>query len=79
MSTPTTLLGLEKMDTGSNSGSWGTVTNSQYDLIEEAIAASVTVSLAAGNVTLTTTDYASNQSRPSHILLNGAKHPAARE
>ena len=72
MSTATTLLGLEKMDTGSNSGSWGTVTNSQYDLIEEAIAASVTVSLAAGNVTLTTTDYASNQSRPSHILLNGA-------
>ena len=72
MSTPTTLLGLEKMATGANSGSWGTVTNSQYDLIEEAIAASVTVSLAAGNVTLTTTDYASNQARPSHILLNGA-------
>jgi hypothetical protein len=71
-STATTILGLQKQGTGDNSNSWGTVLNTQLDLIEEAVAGTVTISLAAGDVTLTTTDYAANQSRPSHLLLNGA-------
>jgi hypothetical protein len=71
-SSATTILGLEKQGTGDNSNAWGGVLNTQLDLIEEAVAGSVTISLASGSVTLTTTDYASNQSRPSHLLLSGA-------
>ena len=71
-STPTAILGLQKQGTGDNSGSWGVVANTQLDLVEEAIAGTTTVSLASADVVLTTTDYAANQARPSHILANGA-------
>jgi hypothetical protein len=71
-STATTILGLQKQGTGDNSNSWGTVLNTQLDLIEEAVSGTTTISLASGDVTLTTTDYASNQARPSHLLLTGA-------
>jgi len=72
VSSATSILGLEKQGTGDNSNAWGGVLNTQLDLIEEAVAGTVTISLASGDVTLTTTNYASNQSRPSHLLLNGA-------
>ena len=46
-STHTTNLGIEKIGFGEQDGTWGTVTNTNFDLIDEAINGIVTVSLPA--------------------------------
>ena len=71
MSTATTILGLEKQDTGANNNAWGTVLNTQLDLIEAAVAGSTSITLSSSDVTLTTTDYSANQARASHLALSG--------
>ena len=49
-STYTTNLGIEKIETGTQSGTWGDTTNTNLDLIDEAINGIVTVTLSsAGN------------------------------
>jgi len=45
-STYTTNLGIEKIATGEQSGTWGTTTNTNLDLIDEAVNGIVTVTLA---------------------------------
>lgn len=70
----TTLLGLAQPVNGTESGTWGTVVNdSVTQLVEDAIAATATQSVAGGNWTLTTTGSgAANQARCAIIRPTGS-------
>jgi|TARA_R110000787_G_scaffold275935_1_gene384743 hypothetical protein len=69
----TSRIRLEKQEDGANPNSWGTVLNQNViDLIDDAIAAYVTVSLSSIDVTLTNEDGASDQARKPFIELQGA-------
>ena len=46
-STYTVNLGIEKPATGEQSGTWGNTTNTNFDIIDQAINGAVTVTLAA--------------------------------
>jgi hypothetical protein len=46
-STYTSELRIEKIATGEQSGTWGTTTNTQYDLWEAAISGTTTVAFAS--------------------------------
>ena len=71
----TPLLGLALPTTGDLSGTWGTTVNDSItDLLDDAVAGTVTLS-ANADVTLTTTNGADNQARNAVILWtasNGA-------
>lgn len=68
----TSLLGLAQPVTGTEAGTWGTVVNDQITaLVEDAVANAATISVTAGNVTLSTTDGTSNQARMSALILTG--------
>jgi len=69
----TPLLGLALPTTGDLSGTWGTTVNDAItDLLDDAVAGTVTVS-ADTNVTLTTTNGADNQARNAIVLCTGAR------
>lgn len=74
VSTPSTSLRLELMATGDQSGTWGDTTNTNLGtLLEQAITG--VLSVAQGDVatlTLTNTDYVSNQARNAVVNLTGA-------
>ena len=46
-STYTVNLGIEKIGTGEQSGTWGTTTNTNFDLIDQAVNGAVAVTLAS--------------------------------
>jgi hypothetical protein len=56
---------------GGNENSWGTLNNSALAMLDEAIAGQVSVSVTAGDVTLTTANNATDQSRPALLILTG--------
>ena len=69
----TTLLGLAKPVTGTETGQWGDVINDEItSLLEDAVANAATFSVTSGNVTLTTTNGASNQARMSTLIITGS-------
>lgn len=69
----TTLLGLAKPVTGTETGQWGDVVNDQItSLVEDAIANAATINVAAGNVTLTNNNGSSDQSRMAILLVTGS-------
>jgi hypothetical protein len=70
--TYTTLLRIVQMATGSNNGLWGGKGNAAFSMLEEAIAASASVSVAAGNVTLSTANNATDQARKACISFTGS-------
>jgi hypothetical protein len=68
----TTLLGLAQPVTGTESNVWGDAVNNQITaLLDSAIAGAATISLTAGNVTLTDLDGAADQARMAILLLTG--------
>lgn len=69
-SSATTSLRLEKQFTGENVNSWGERLNTNFDLLDQAIAGLVTVALT-GNVTLSSTNYATDQARYGAIKFTG--------
>jgi hypothetical protein len=74
-STYTTNLGIEKIATGEQSGTWGTTTNTNLDLLDEAVNGIVTVTLAgAGSSgspnTLAISDGSSSDGRNKFIEFN---------
>ena len=74
-STYTTNLGIEKIETGTQSGTWGDTTNTNLDLIDEAVNGIVTVTLASAGTsgspnTLAITDGASSNGRNKYIEFN---------
>ena len=69
MSTYTSELRIEKIGTGELTGTWGTKTNTQYDILESAISGTVNVAFASdGNDTLTTANGADDEAR--HMVIN---------
>lgn len=73
-STASTSLRLELMATGDQSGTWGDTTNTNLGtLLEQAITGVLSVAQGdTANLTLTNTDYVSNQARNAVINLTGA-------
>lgn len=71
-STYTSELRIEKIATGEQSGTWGTTTNTQYDLWEASISGTATVAFASdGNDTLSTANGADDEARHMFINLSG--------
>ena len=71
-STYTDSLRIEKIESGAQSGSWGTTTNTQYDLWEATISGTSTVAFASdGNDTLTTANGSADEARHMFINLTG--------
>ena len=73
-SSPSTSLRLELMQTGDQSGTWGDTTNTNLGtLLEQAITGVLSVAQGdVANLTLTNTDYVSNQARNAVVNLTGA-------
>ena len=76
-SSPSTSLRLELMATGDQSGTWGDTTNTNLGtLLEQAITGVLSVAQGdTANLTLTNTDYVSNQARNAVVNLTGALPP----
>lgn len=71
-STATTRNRLNKQGTGDSTGTWGSTLNTQvFDLIDEAMDGLTSVAIA-GNVTLSSTNYATDQSRKRVLKLTGS-------
>lgn len=69
----TTLLGLAKPVTGTESGAWGDVVNDQItSLVEDAIANAASINVTSGNVTLTDNNGTSDQARMAILLVTGS-------
>lgn len=72
VSSPTTRLRLEKIGTGDKTNTWGTSLNANvFDMLDEAIAGSVAITVS-GDVTLSSTNYVTDQARKAMLLLSGA-------
>jgi len=71
-STYTTNLGIEKMATGDQSGTWGTTTNTNFDILDEAINGILTLTLSSAGssgspTALPVTDGSSSNGRNKYI------------
>lgn len=66
----TTGHGIEKPDTGDQSGTWGTTTNINFDIIDQALSGQVTLTIT-GNTTLTTTNGATSDGNNPVLVLEG--------
>jgi hypothetical protein len=64
-------LKLEKMTTGEKAGLWGTVTNTNLDLIQEAVGGYIAIAVTNADITTTVADGASSNGRNAVILLSG--------
>jgi len=68
----TTLLGMAKPVTGTESGTWGDVVNDQItSLVEDAIANAASLNVTSGNITLTDNNGSSDQARMAILLVTG--------
>jgi hypothetical protein len=68
----TTLLGLAQPVTGTEANTWGQVVNDEITaLLDSAIAGTATISVTAGNVTLTSVDGAADQARMAILVATG--------
>ena len=73
MASSYTDLGTELMTTGENAGTWGSTTNTNLQIIEEAIRGYVAVGVASADATLSLTDGSTDDSiRNSVIAFTGA-------
>ena len=66
-----TSLKLEKMTTGEKAGLWGTVTNTNLDLIQEAVGGYISIAVTNADITTTIADGASSNGRNFVIKLTG--------
>jgi hypothetical protein len=68
----TTLLGLAQPVTGTEANTWGDVVNDEITaLLDSAIAGTATISVTAGDVTLTSVDGAADQARMAILVATG--------
>lgn len=70
-STATQSLKLELQATGENSNAWGVKANTNFELIEDAIAGYVTVALGGASVSLSSSQFAADEARNAFIELTG--------
>ena len=66
-----TSLKLEKMTTGEKAGLWGTVTDTNLDLIQEAVGGYISIAVTNADITTTIADGASSNGRNAVIKLTG--------
>ena len=71
-STYTANLGIEKPGSGEQSGTWGTTTNTNFDIIDRAINGVLSLSLTGTTTTLTTSDGALSDGGYKVIVLSGS-------
>lgn len=72
VSTYSTDLKLELMVTGENAGTWGNKTNTNLNLIQQAIAGVQSIDVGAADVTLVMTDGAISNARNMVLVLTGS-------
>ena len=70
-STYTTNLQLEKVATGEKAGLWGTVTNTNLEILEQASSGYLSVDVASGDVTLDLNDGATSNGKNLFFTLTG--------
>jgi hypothetical protein len=63
--------GIEKIETGAQSGTWGTTTNTNFDIIDRAISGVGAISLSGTTHTLTTSDGALSEGGYRVLVLGG--------
>jgi len=71
-STYTDNLGIEKPGSGEQAGTWGTTTNTNFDIIDRAINGVFALSLSGTTTTLTTTDGALSNGGYKVLVLGGS-------
>ena len=71
-STYTDNIGLEKPGTGEQSGTWGTTTNTNFDIIDRAINGVLALSLTGATTTLTTSDGSLSDGGYKVLVLGGS-------
>jgi len=70
-STYTTNLKLEKVTTGEKAGLWGTVTNTNLEILEQASSGYLSVDVASADVTLALNDGATSNGKNLFFVLTG--------
>ena len=71
-STYTANIGIEKPGAGEQAGTWGTTTNSNFDIIDRAINGVVTLTLSGTTTSLTTTDGTLSDGGYKVLVLSGS-------
>jgi len=72
MATYTTNSGIKKIATGDESGTWGTSTNTNFDIIDRVAAGVGTITLSGTTHTLTTSDGTASDGQYHVLLLGGS-------
>ena len=70
-STYTSNTGIEKIGSGEQAGTWGTTTNTNFDIIDRTLNGVVTLTIS-GNTTLTTSDGSLSNGHYKVLLLSGS-------
>ncbi len=71
-STYTSNQGLEKPATGDRSGTWGTMTNTNMDILDRAISGVGALSLTGTTTTLTTSEGSASDGNYKVLVLGGS-------
>ena len=69
-STYTANTGIEKIGSGEQAGTWGTTTNTNFDIIDDALNGVITITIS-GNTTLTSSDGTLSNGHHKVLLLGG--------
>jgi len=72
MASTYTAAGIELITTGEQSGTWGTTTNTNWELVEELATGVVSVALTGTTYTLTTSDGSSSEGRHAVVVFSGS-------
>ena len=70
-STYSTDLALEKITTGEKAGLWGTITNTNLEILEQSASGYIAIDMAGSNVTLSLTDGATSNGKNLYFKLTG--------
>lgn len=70
-STYTTNLKIQEIGSGEQSGIWGTTTNTNWNLIEQAVAGVATITMLNADYTLTNLNGVSDEARNMVLVVNG--------
>jgi len=74
-STYTANTGIEKIGSGEQAGAWGTTTNTNFDIIDDALNGVITITIS-GNTTLTSSDGTLSNGHHKVLLLGGTPSSA---
>jgi len=70
-STYTTSLKIQEIGTGDQSGTWGNTTNTNWTLIEQAVAGVVNITMSSANYTLSNLNGVSDEARNMMLIVSG--------